>query len=98
MAVLLPALSRLARQGVRIAINTRNPEEHDEYFRQQALTVVASLQAIDVLVLYTKRHHRKVAVIDRRITWEGSLNIMSHNNSFEVMRRINSQATAQQMV
>ena len=33
-------------------------------------------------------HHRKLAVIDRKILWEGSLNILSHVRSREIMRRI----------
>jgi phosphatidylserine/phosphatidylglycerophosphate/cardiolipin synthase-like enzyme len=41
--------------------------------------------------------HRKVAVIDKRILWEGSLNIMSQAKSRELMRRIVSPPMAKQM-
>lgn len=34
--------------------------------------------------------HEKIAVIDNAILWEGSLNILSHKNTTERMRRIQS--------
>jgi hypothetical protein len=51
-----------------------------------------------VLVLYTGGHHRKLAVLDKHILWEGSLNILSNNGTCEVMRRIESRELAEQMV
>jgi hypothetical protein len=56
------------------------------------------LQSIGVEVLYTGGHHRKLAIIDRQILWEGSLNILSQNESCEVMRRIESDELAMQML
>ncbi len=38
--------------------------------------------------LLTGNFHRKLAVIDRTILWEGSLNILSQNRSQKVMSRI----------
>lgn len=43
-------------------------------------------------------HHRKLAIIDCKILWEGSLNILSHNNTREIMRRINSPSVSLQMI
>jgi hypothetical protein len=48
-------------------------------------------------VLYTAGHHRKLAILDRSILWEGSLNILSQNSSSEIMRRIQSAELAWQM-
>jgi hypothetical protein len=47
--------------------------------------------------LCSGNHHRKLAIIDREILWEGSLNILSQNNSREIMRRIEDAETTQQM-
>jgi hypothetical protein len=38
------------------------------------------LQKLGVQVLYTSGHHRKLAIIDREILYEGSLNIPSQND------------------
>jgi hypothetical protein len=43
-------------------------------------------------------HHRKLAIIDRRLLWEGSLNMLSQNDSCEIMRRIESNSLATQMI
>lgn len=96
--LLLPIIDNLAKRGVNIVVNTRNPHEHDGIYQAQAEAAVAELQALDVSVLYTVGHHRKLAIIDRTTTWEGSLNILSHNDSCEIMRRTLSVPFAQQLM
>lgn len=96
---LLPALERLKQCRVRIVINTRDPRTaDDEYRREDAHSAISKLQHIGVQVLYTGGHHRKLVVIDRRILFEGSLNVLSQSNSSEIMRRIESAQLAWQMV
>ena len=98
MEHLLPLLKRLRRKGVRIVVNTRNPEEHNEEYAIQAEDAVASMQDIGIKVLYTVKHHRKLAIIDEEILREGSLNILSQGDSCEVMRRTVSNSLAWQMM
>jgi hypothetical protein len=98
LSLLLPVLERLKARHVRITINTRDPEEHDdEYMRSEARSALSTLQHMGIHVLYTSGHHRKLAILDRRILYEGSLNILSQNNSCEVMRRTESAQLAWQM-
>jgi len=66
--------------------------------RTPAEVGIATLQDLGVLVLFTGGHHRKLAIIDRQITWEGSLNILSQTDSCEVMRRIESAELTKQMI
>jgi hypothetical protein len=47
--------------------------------------------------LFTDMRHRKLAIVDGLILWEGSLNILSQNNSREIMRRTQSQELCSQM-
>jgi len=42
------------------------------------------------VLLCVGNHHRKLAILDRKILWEGSLNILSQTHSREIMRRIDS--------
>jgi phosphatidylserine/phosphatidylglycerophosphate/cardiolipin synthase-like enzyme len=96
---LLPTLRDLKKRKVRIVVNTRDPQEHDEgYRRDSAYRAIAALQRLGVQVLYTDGHHRKLAIIDRSIMYEGSLNILSQNSSSEIMRRIESVQLAWQMI
>lgn len=94
----LPVFERLRKRGVQIIINTRNPEEHDGVYQEQAAEAVALFQALDIVVLYTGGHHRKLAIIDSEIVWEGSLNILSFSDSCEIMRRIWSSAEAETLI
>lgn len=98
LTYLLPTLQKLKDRKVRIIINTKNPHELDEERRDEAYRAVASLQYKGIQVVYTHGHHRKLAIIDRSILYEGSLNILSQNRSTEIMRRTESVQLAWQMV
>jgi hypothetical protein len=99
LKTLLPTLEKLKARKVRIAINTRDPRTHDEAYRQgDTYEAISKLQHMGVQVLYTGNHHRKVAIIDRGILYEGSLNILSQSDSCEMMRRIESAQLAWQIV
>lgn len=95
--LLLPMIARLRLKGIRVTINTRCPDEHEGEYREQSHQAVQAMQSIGVTVLFTVKHHRKLAIIDNEILWEGSLNILSYYDSCEVMRRSHSQALVNQM-
>ena len=96
--LLLPTLKRLKRRGVKIVVNTRDPREQEGRMADEAVQAINILQEVDIEVLFTGGHHRKLAIFDRKVLWEGSLNILSQNDSCEIMRRIDSKELAQQMV
>lgn len=99
LAKLLPLLRELRRKNVRLIVNTRHPDEYeDNRWREEVIDAVSVLQDMGILVLYTGGHHRKLAIIDRVILWEGSLNILSQNDSCEIMRRTHSATLAAQML
>ena len=95
---LLPVITKLRRKGVSVTVNTRNPIEHEEEYEVQALIAVEQLQGLGVKVLYTIRHHRKLAIIDGTVTWNGSLNILSQHDSCEIMWRVASKGIADQLL
>jgi PLD-like domain len=95
---LLPHLKKLVNRGVKVVINTRHPSEHEEYLKSEAETAITWLQNAGVTILFTGGHHRKLAIVDRTILWEGSLNILSYNESCEIMRRIDSTEVAQSTI
>lgn len=96
---LLPALKKLKSRRVKIIVNTRDPQCcDDKYMRDDATRAVSTLQHMGVQVLFTGNHHRKLAILDRNVLWEGSLNILSQRDSCEIMRRIESTSLAWQMI
>jgi hypothetical protein len=97
MRVLYPLIIKATGRGVSFIINTRDPIEHEPRMQDEAYQAVSALQELGVTVLYTTSLHRKIAIFDDSILWEGSLNILSQGNSAEVMRRIESNVLAKQM-
>ncbi len=93
---LLPILKKLINQGVMVVVNTKPYEEHDLAMGEMAHEGISALQEIGVRVLMTVGHHRKIAVIDNDVLWEGSLNILSQGDSCEIMRRIQSEEITEQ--
>lgn len=98
VTTLLPDLKRLAKRGVHIIVNTKPFNEHTPEMTRQAIACTAALQAIGVEVLMTTGHHRKVAIIDETIAYEGSLNILSQSDSCEIMHRIEDRVFANELV
>lgn len=97
-AYLLPEFVRALDRGVTITINTRNPKEHEGSMRQQADAVLQTFENMGVSIQFTTKLHRKLAIIDKSVLWEGSLNILSHANSREVMRRTQSRPHCKAMM
>lgn len=95
---LIKPFEELVRRKVKVYVVTRNPEDHDLGMKQQAETAIRRFETIGVQVLVTNDyHHRKLAILDRSILWEGSLNILSQTCSREIMRRIKSSELSEEM-
>ncbi|MCX6726216.1 MAG: phospholipase D-like domain-containing protein [Candidatus Shapirobacteria bacterium] len=98
MDILAPIFTRLVKRGVKIYVKTRDPKEHTETYEQQSEAEIHNFEVIGIQALIcTGNHHRKLAIIDRNILWEGSLNILSQTKSREIMRRMESQVLAMEM-
>ena len=89
---MLPVFRKLRKRDINIIVNTKEPDEHDENMKVEALLCVYELQNSGVEVFYTYGLHRKLAIIHQKILWEGSLNILSQNKSIEIMRRVVSRS------
>lgn len=89
---------KLIDRGVKIYIITRDPQEHEENMEMQSEDTIRWCEEIGIqTLLCTGNHHRKLAILDRKILWEGSLNILSQAYSREIMRRIENEETAIEM-
>ena len=89
MKTFWPVFRRLVARGVKVYIVTRDPREHTDGYDDQSEVEIQEFEAVGIQVLLcTGNHHRKLAIIDRNILWEGSLNILSQAKSREFMRRL----------
>lgn len=99
MSVLFPVFDKLTRRGVKVYVITRNPKEHEREMKLQAAHEIRECEFLGVTVLFARgNHHRKLAILDRKILWEGSLNILSQCYSKEIMRRIDSKVVSLEML
>ena len=98
MNKLVPIFHKLVKRGIKTYVITRDPKEHQPSYAEQSEREIQHFERIGVQTLICLgNHHRKLAIIDRKILWEGSLNILSHNKSREIMRRIDSENHAKDM-
>jgi phosphatidylserine/phosphatidylglycerophosphate/cardiolipin synthase-like enzyme len=89
----------LLDRGVKIYIFTRDPREHYENMEIQSEEAIRWCEAVGIQVLLCLgNYHRKLAILDRKILWEGSLNILSQTYSREIMRRIQGEDYALEMI
>ncbi len=83
-------LQDLIRRDIGVSIYSRPVREQSGAMREQHTRVIAALTSLGAACHERAGMHEKVGVIDHRILWEGSLNILSHNSSTELMLRIES--------
>ncbi len=96
--IFIPIFEKLLDKKAQIFIFTRDPKEHNEILEFQSEQVISKFERMGVQVLMcTGNHHRKLAILDRKILWEGSLNILSQTRSREIMRRIEGEEYAVEM-
>jgi phosphatidylserine/phosphatidylglycerophosphate/cardiolipin synthase-like enzyme len=99
LKTLIPIFKKLKNRNIQILIITRSPLEQDGYMGAQSELGIQWFEnmGIQVLIEYGG-HHRKLAMIDKRITYEGSLNILSQSQSLEFMRRIESKKLTEELI
>lgn len=94
----MPIFQKLLAKGIKIYVMTRDPKEHTDSMEPQSEEAICTFEQMGVQVLLCKgNHHRKLAILDRKILWEGSLNILSQTYSREIMRRIDNESLTLEM-
>ncbi len=94
----IPIFDKLLKKGVKIYAMTRDPKEHEMGMEVQSEETIRTFEIMGIqTLLCVGNHHRKLAILDRKILWEGSLNILSQTHSREIMRRIENEELTVQM-
>jgi superfamily I DNA and/or RNA helicase len=75
---------------VKIFVITK-PFKEQKISQEHGQEIVSNLKSLGVELMLKKLSHEKIAVIDDKIIWHGSLNILSHRNTSELMIRIPTQ-------
>ncbi|MEI6143970.1 MAG: phospholipase D-like domain-containing protein [Candidatus Berkelbacteria bacterium] len=96
---LKPTIEKLIDRNIDIFIFTRPIEEYENIIQPQIECALKRLEELGVCIFYPGRYiHQKVAIVDREVLWEGSLNILSHRASNEMMRRTADGESATQVM
>jgi hypothetical protein len=85
-----PILMALTARGVKVDVYTKPQNEQPESLREPYWQVETALIQSGASVHTRSGMHEKVGIVDNRILWHGSLNILSHNNTRESMLRFES--------
>ena len=85
------------KRGVNVHVFTKPPKAMGALF-DDPQTLVDILRYMGVTVSYRNGMHEKIAIIDGKILWHGSLNILSHGKALESMIRIVNSDFCQELI
>lgn len=92
-------LEKLRHRNIAVFIFTRPLEEHELLTRNEIKAALADYEELGACIIHLPGFiHQKLAIIDREILWDGSLNILSQRESREIMRRTLDKDIAKQMI
>jgi superfamily I DNA and/or RNA helicase len=83
----------MVSRNVNITVYSRPANQQTGEMAVQSEVVIDELRKIGIKVIERRSMHQKVAIIDDDIAWEGSLNILSHHDTGEQMRRFVGEST-----
>ncbi|HPP65015.1 MAG TPA: AAA domain-containing protein [Candidatus Paceibacterota bacterium] len=76
----------LHHKGIKTFIITK-PFREQKLSQECGKELADNLRKLNIEVIPKPLSHEKLAIIDRKIIWHGSLNILSHKNTSELMMR-----------
>ncbi len=91
-------LQRAIRRGVSVTIVTRSSEDYKPKDIGSWNESIAILRNIDAKLLFKPSIHQKFAIIDQKIVWYGSINLLSFGTSEESMMRLVSTNIAYELL
>ena len=84
------ALQYLASANAKVTVITKRPDNYPEKERVKINACIKLLEQYGIIVQTKDRIHQKFAVMDQRLIWYGSINLLSYGASEESIMRIES--------
>lgn len=91
-------LRRAIDKNIKVTIMTRPCEDFKEKDRPELSETLNILRRDGVNLLFKSGVHQKFAIIDERIVWYGSINLLSFGSSEETMMRLESSNIASELL
>jgi superfamily II DNA or RNA helicase len=85
-------------KGVRVIVVTRPVADFKAKDQGAFQRVIDLLKKIDIRLVFKSDIHQKFAIMDQKIVWYGSINLLSYGNSQESIMRIESSNIANELI
>jgi superfamily II DNA or RNA helicase len=95
---MLAHLEAVLAKKVAVVVVTRPTTAYKDKDRPALEETFASLQDTGVRLVFKANIHQKFAVIDRKIVWYGSINLLSFGSAQESIMRLSSSNIAQELI
>ena len=95
---MLPNLDEALAKRVAVVVVTRPTDAYKDKDRPALEETLASLQDTGVRLLFKSNIHQKFTVIDQKIVWYGSINLLSYGSAQESIMRLESPNIAQELI
>ena len=95
---MLPNMKAALAKRASVIVVTRPMGAYKEKFRPALKETLESLKDAGVRLLFKANIHQKFAVIDQKIVWYGSINLLSYGSAQESIMRLESPNIAQQLM
>jgi hypothetical protein len=95
---MLPNMEAALARRVSVVVFTRPASTYKDKDRPALEETLASLKDAGVRLLFKANIHQKFAVIDQKIVWYGSINLLSYGSAQESLMRLESPNIAQELM
>ena len=92
----MPLLSDALQKQVNVTTITRPAEDHNDGAALQ--TLFAVMEYMGISMVFKSNIHQKFAIIDQRIVWYGSINLLGYGRSEETLMRLESASIAGELL
>ncbi|WP_245619930.1 phospholipase D-like domain-containing protein [Desulfobacter vibrioformis] len=94
MLQMMDHFNDLLQKQVKITVITRPANDYDENRKAMLSNLFSTVETAGVQMVYKSNIHQKFAIIDNKITWYGSINLLSFGYSEESIMRLESSSIA----
>lgn len=95
---MMPNLRIALKNGVKVVVVTRPSEDFKGKDLTSWQTTIELIQNSGIVVVFKPNIHQKFAVIDQKVSWYGSINLLSFGGAEESIMRLESSNIANELI
>jgi phosphatidylserine/phosphatidylglycerophosphate/cardiolipin synthase-like enzyme len=91
-------MEEAVKKGLDVTVVTRTLKEFNGKDTSILKEAISMMEQLKVKVIYRKNIHQKFAIIDKKISWYGSINLLSYGSAEESIMRLVSNNIAYELL